>query len=352
MQHSLSELAELCDASLEGDGDVVITGPASLRRAESDQIGFYEGHKRYTEELLATRAGALVVREGQQLPRTDLPLLRCARPTLAFDRIVALFASERPTLPPGVHPSAVVDSEARLGAGVAVGPLAVIGPGAELGDGVAVHPHAVVGPGAGVGAGTVLYPGVVLYDGVRVGARCILHACTVIGADGYGFTPTPEGWVKVPQLGTVVLEDDVEIGAGCTVDRGRFGPTVIGRGTKLDDQVHVAHNVEIGEHTMAAAQVGIAGSARIGSRVLLGGQAGVPGHRRVGDGAELAAKSGPFGDVGPGERILGYPGLPRRETLKQHVHLRRLPRLLQRIDMLEQRLRQLEGLAQPEEIDA
>ena len=358
MQHTLSELAELCDASLVGDGSVVIVGPAALGRARPDEICFYDeqgggpfGGRRYKRELAETRAGALVVREGASTARPDLPRLVCANPSATFDRIVQLFCPPRATLPAGVHPSAVVDPEARLGTDVGVGALAVIGPGASLADGARVHPNATVGPGAQIGADTVLHPGVVVYDGVRIGARCIVHACSVIGADGYGFKPTPDGWVKIPQLGTVLLEDDVEVGAGCTIDRGRFGPTVIGQGTKLDDQVHVAHNVEIGAHTMAAAQVGIAGSARVGSRVLLGGQAGVGGHALVGDGAQLAAKSGPFRDVEPGERILGYPGLTRGESLRQQVHLKRLPRLLARIEELEQRLTTLEARREAEKIN-
>lgn len=343
MKHTLSELAELCDAALEGDGSLVIAGPASLRRAGPDQIGFYEARRGTREDLLSTRAGAVVVGGDEALPRDDLSLLRCERPARAFDRIVELFCPPRPGLPPGIHPTAVVDPEARLAEGVSVGPLAVVGAGAELAEGVVVHPHAVVGPRARVGAGTVLFPGVVLYDGVEVGARCIVHACTVIGADGYGFDPGPEGWKKVPQLGTVVVEDDVELGAGCTIDRGRFGPTVIGRGTKLDDQVHVAHNVEIGEHTMAAAQVGVAGSARIGSWVLLGGQVGVPGHVSIGDGARLAAKTGVFGDVAPGAELLGYPGIERGEALRQQVHLRRMPKMVERLVALERRIRALEA---------
>ena len=343
MQRTLLELAELCGASLEGDGAVVIKGPASLRRAGPDQIGFYEDRQGYRADFERTRAGAVIARVGQGLPREDIAVLRCQDPARAFDRVVALFAPLRPTLAPGVHPTAVVDPEARLGERVAVGPLAVIGPGAVVEEGAVIHPHAVVGPGARVGRDTVLYPGVVLYDGVQVGASCIVHACAVIGADGYGFEPRPEGWKKIPQLGTVVVEDDVELGAGCTIDRGRFEPTVIGHGTKLDDQVHVAHNVEIGEHTMAAAQVGIAGSARVGSWVLLGGQVGIGGHSSVGDGARLAAKSGPFGDVPAGSKILGYPGIEHGEALRQQVLLRRMPRLVARVEELERRLACLEG---------
>ena len=351
MQHTLSELAELCGASLEGDGELVIRGPASLRTARADQVAFFEPRHRYLAELLETQAGALVARAGQELPRRDLSVLRCQEPTRAFGRIVALYAVERPVLAPGIHPTAVIDPTARLAEGVAVGPLAVVGERAAIGAGAAIHAHAVVGPGARIGPGTILYPGVVIYDGVEIGARCIVHASAVIGADGYGFDPTPEGWVKIPQLGTVVVGDDVEIGAGCTIDRGRFGPTSIGRGTKLDNLVHVAHNVEIGEHAMLAAQVGIAGSARIGSRVLMGGQVGIGGHTQVGDGARMAGKTGPFGDVPAGAEMLGYPGLPRREALKQQALLGRLPKLVERLAELEERLARLEGRPERSEVE-
>jgi UDP-3-O-[3-hydroxymyristoyl] glucosamine N-acyltransferase len=228
----------------------------------------------------------------------------------------------------------------------------VVGAGASIGAGAAIHPHAVVGVGAEIGPGTVLHPGAVVYDGVVIGARCIVHSSAVVGADGYGFDPTPAGWVKIPQLGTVIVEDDVEIGAACTIDRGRFGPTRVRRGAKLDDQVHVGHNVEVGEHAMLAAQVGIAGSALIGSRVMMGGQVGISGHLCVGDGARLAGKTGPFGDVPAGAEFLGYPGLPRREALRQQALLGRLPRLVERLGELEARVVELEARAAAGGIDA
>ena len=342
MKHTLSELAEISGAALEGDGSLVVTGPASLREARVDHISFY-GHPRYRAECEGTRARAVVVPVGLELPRVDLAVLRAEDASRAFTSIIRCFQAERPGLEPGVHETAVVHPDARLEADVAVGPFAVVGPRTRLGERAQVHAHAVVGADVDLGRETVLYPGVVLYDRVTLGDRCIVHAGTVLGADGYGFEPTPDGWVKIPQVGSVIIGADVEIGAGCTVDRGRLGPTRIGRGTKLDDQVHVAHNVEIGEHAMFAAQVGIAGSARIGSRAMLGGQAGVNGHVTVGAGASLAGKSGAIGDVPAGVTWFGYPARDRRVALKNQAHVRRLPRLAERVKQLEARIAELES---------
>ena len=342
MKHTLSELAEISGAALEGDGALVVTGPASLRDAAGDQISFYE-HPRHRADFQGTRAGAVVAPLGLDLPRSDLSVLRAEDAGRAFTSIVRCYVDERTRLDPGVHPTAVVHADARLEADVAVGALAVIGPGTELAAGVQVHPHAVVGAEVSLGRDTVLYPGVVLYDGVILGERCIVHAGAVLGADGYGFEPTSDGWAKIPQMGTVIVGDDVEIGAGTTVDRGRFGPTRIGRGTKIDDQVHVAHNVEIGENVMFAAQVGIAGSARVGSGAMLGGQVGIGGHLTVGEGASLGGQAGVIGDVPPGVTWFGYPARDRREVLKNQAYLQRLPRLVRRMKELEARIAELEG---------
>jgi UDP-3-O-[3-hydroxymyristoyl] glucosamine N-acyltransferase len=341
MKHTLSELAEISGAALEGDGSVEVIGPAALRDASSDQISLY-GHPRYKAELEQTSAAALVVPSSLEVPRGDLTLLRADDANIAFTRIVQVFADERPGLDPGVHPSAVVHPSARLADSVTVGPLAVIGAQSELAAGVVVHAHTVLGHSARVGEGTVIYAGVVAYDGVTIGARCIVHSGTVLGADGYGFEPTPDGWVKVPQVGTVEIGDDVEIGACCTVDRGRFGPTRIGHGTKFDDHVHVAHNVQVGEHVMLAAQVGISGSTRIGSRSMLGGQVGVAGHLTLGEGVKVFGGAGVIGDVPSGGDVWGFPARPKRDVLRGHALVHRLPRLVDRIKQLEQRIEELE----------
>ena len=340
--HTLSELAEICGASLEGDGGTVVVGAAALREAGPDQVSFLS-HARYRLDAEATRAAAVVCPRDLKLERSDLTLLRCDDANRSFTAIIQRFAEDRPRPDAGVHPTAVVHPTARLGAGVTLGAYCVVEAGAVLGDGVTCFSHVVVGAGSSIGNDCLLYASVVLYDGVTLGARCILHSGTILGADGFGFEPTAEGWIKVPQVGTVVVEDDVEMGATCTVDRGRFGATRIGRGTKFDDQVHVAHNTNVGEHVMMAAQVGIAGSVRIGDRALIGGQVGVSGHLEIGAGAQLAAGSGIIGNIPAGEEWFGYPARPRRETLKRLGQTSRIPKMLTRLAALEGRLAELEA---------
>jgi UDP-3-O-[3-hydroxymyristoyl] glucosamine N-acyltransferase len=341
VKHTLSELAEISGAALEGDGSLVVSGPATLREAQADHISFY-GHPRYRAECEGTSAVAVVVPVGLDLPRSDLAVLRAKDASRAFTSIVRCFLEERSALEPGVHATAVVHPDAQLEADVAVAPFAVIGPRTKLARGVQVHAHAVLGAEVQLGEETVVHPGVVLYDRVTLGRRCVVHAGAVLGADGFGFEPTPDGWVKIPQVGTLVVGDDVEIGAGCTIDRGRFGPTRIGSGSKLDDQVHIGHNVEVGEHVMFAAQAGVAGSVRIGNRALVGGQVGISGHLTIGEGANLAAKSGVIGDVPAGATLFGYPARERRSVLKGHAHVQRLPRLNARVKELEARIAELE----------
>jgi len=283
-----------------------------------------------------------VVPEALEVPRADVILLRCKDASRAFTRIVRVFADECPRLEPGVHPTALVDPEARLADSVAVGPLAVIGAGCELGAGVEIRAHAVLGARVTVGAGSTIHACAVVYDGVTLGERCIVHSGAVLGADGFGFDPTPEGWIKIPQVGTVEIADDVEIGAGCTVDRGRFGPTRIGRGTKLDDQVHIAHNVEVGENVMFAAQVGLSGSSQVGSGSMLGGGVGVGGHLTIGENVRLGGMSGVIGNVPAGVEWWGIPARPKGEVLRNHALVQRLPRLVSRVKDLEQRIEELE----------
>jgi UDP-3-O-[3-hydroxymyristoyl] glucosamine N-acyltransferase len=341
MKHTLSELAEISGAALEGDGSVEVVGPAALRDAGSDEISFCD-NPRYTSDLDTTNAAAVVVPHELEVERPGLNLLRCDDASRTFTEIVRALAPERPRLEPGVHPSAVVDPEARLADSVAVGPLAVIGAGCELGAGVQVHAHSVLGPRVRVGEGTVIHAGVVVYDGVTLGARCIVHSGTVIGSDGYGFEHSSAGWEKIPQLGTVEIGDDVELGAACTIDRGRFGPTVIGNGTKLDNQVHLAHNVEVGEHVMFAAQCGISGSVKIRSRAMLGGQVGVTGHFELGEGAIVGGGSGVTSDVPAGEVWMGYPARPKVEVLRGQAGVQRLPKLSERVKELKRRVEELE----------
>lgn len=337
IQRTALELAELCQAVLEGDGARILVGPAALSEAREDQVSFVRS-ARHTVEFEATRAGAVIVPLDLDVRRSDLSLLRCANPSRAFSSVVEAFRKPVPKPPTGIHPSAVVASSARLGPGVSVGPLCHVGPGVVLGEEVVLHAGVVLGPGVTVGAGTVLHSGVVLYDGVELGQRCLVHAGTVIGSDGFGFEPSPEGWEKVPQCGTVVVGDDVEIGANCAIDRGRFDATRIGSGVKLDNLVHIAHNVVVEDGALLIAQVGVAGSARIGSRAILAGQAGIAGHIHIGPGARVGAQSGVGKDVGAGQDQFGSPSRDKGEAFRLIALYGKLPELFQRVRALERRL--------------
>jgi UDP-3-O-[3-hydroxymyristoyl] glucosamine N-acyltransferase len=270
--------------------------------------------------------------------RPDVTLLRAEDPTRAFSRVVEAFLAPLPTPEPGVHPTAVVDPSVRLGDGVSVGPLCSVGRGAELGVGVVLHPGVHVGPHVRIGAGSVLHSGVVLYDGVVMGERCLVHAGSVIGSDGFGFEPTATGWEKVPQCGNVVVGDDVEIGANCAIDRGRFEATRIGDGVKLDNLVHVAHNVIVEDGALLIAQVGVAGSSRIGARAILAGQAGIAGHVNIGPGARVGAQTGVGKDVPAGVDHFGSPSREKGEAFRLLALYGKLPELFQRVRALERRL--------------
>jgi UDP-3-O-[3-hydroxymyristoyl] glucosamine N-acyltransferase len=337
IRRTASELAELCEAVLEGDGARVLVGPAALGDARADQVSFLRS-ARHAGELERTRAGAVVVPFDLPAHRSDLALLRCRDPSRAFSRVVAAFHPPLPRPEPGVHPSAVVERDVRLGADCSVGPLCHVAAGVELGERVVLHAGVLVGPGAHVGADSVLHAGVVLYDRVRLGRRCLIHSGTVIGADGFGFEPADAGWEKVPQCGTVVVGDDVEMGANCAIDRGRFEATHIGTGVKLDNLVHVAHNVVIEDGALLVAQAGVAGSARIGARAVLAGQVGVVGHLHVGAGARIAAQSGVAKDVPAGEEQFGYPAREKGEAFRLLAAYAKLPELLQRVRALERKL--------------
>jgi len=331
----------LCGAELEGDGTRVVDGPASLRDAGPSHVSFFT-HPRFRAELDSTRAAGVLVPRGTSLPGRSLALLHCQDPSVAFTQVVGAFVEPEEPPVPGVHASAHVDPRARLDRSASVGPLCRVAEECELGAGVRLVSGVHLGRGARVGEGCVLHPGVVVYPGCTIGARCTIHAGTVIGSDGFGFEPTREGWKKIPQVGNVVVEDEVEIGANVTIDRGRFGATRIGRGTKIDNLVHVGHNVVVGAGVLLIAQAGISGSVRIESGAIVAGQAGIAGHVTIGAGARVGAQAGVFGDVPAREDWAGYPARPRLESLRSLAEVQRLPKLVERVRALEQRLKRLE----------
>lgn len=344
---TLSSLAELCGATLEGDGALLVRGPAALDDAGPDQISFLTD-ARHVAKLADTRAGAVIVPTDLQLERAGLSVLRSAQPNAAFSAVVLAFAGEfdGPAPEPGVHPTAIVHPTAELGAKVSIGPFCVVGAEARLADGCVLHERVSVQARCSVGAKSVLHAGVVLRPNTHLGSRCVLHSGVVLGSDGFGYDPAPPtGWQKVPQCGGVRVGDDVEIGANTCVDRGRFGDTRIGDGVKIDNQVQIGHNCEIGDHSLLCAQVGISGSTTLEPWVVAGGKVSFAGHIRIGQGARLGGAAGAFHDLAGGQEYMGLPARPRGEYLRQVTLIGRLPELKRAVRALEQRIAALEGEA-------
>lgn len=334
---TLLELAEACGATLEGDGHRTVEGTASLDRATERDVSLFVD-ERFRGPFQKTAAAGVVVGPETDTEGTPAAVLRCSDPGAAIAAIGAAFCPQGGPRPAGVAPGATVDPEAILGEGVSIAAGCVVEAGARLGDGCVLHPGVVVGAGAQVGAQTCLHPNVVLYPSVQVGARCTLHAGVVIGADGFGFDPSEAGWRKVPQVSTVVIEDEVEIGANSTVDRGRLDVTRVGRGVKIDNLVMVAHGVTLGENALLCSQVGIAGSVRVGPWAILGGQVGVVDHLEIGAGAKAGGASVITKNVPPGGEVYGYPARGIKDTLKQLAQTARLPKMAETLKTMEREL--------------
>ncbi len=344
---TLGELAAALGATLEGDPARVVTGVAPLASACPDDISFLID-LRYREAARVSRAGAFLTPvQAMDLPA---PTLRCAAPQQALIQLLTLFHPVTPTKP-GIDPAAVVAADAHVDGSASVGALTVVEAGARVGAGVRLYPLVYVGAGVEIGEGSIIYPHVTLRDGVRLGRRVIVHPGAVLGADGFGYAFHDGAHRKIPQVGGVRVEDDVEIGANTTIDRATFGDTVIGRGTKIDNLVQLGHNVEVGEHCIIVSQVGVSGSSRLGRGVVLAGQVGVADHVTIGDGAIIGARSGIAADVAPGDKLLGTPARPILQAKRIMLAEARLPELLQRMRALERRLEALEG-APPTEDDA
>ncbi len=330
-----SAIAALLGSRLEGGEDPEITGVAPLDRAGPQDLSFL-ANPRYLPYVARARAGVILVADSLADRVPGLPariVVGDVHGSLA--QLLPVLYPEESAPEPGVHPTAVVADDVALGAGASIGPYAVVGAGVRIGERARIGAHAVIGARCELGADVVLHPHVTLYPGVRIGDRSILHSGVRVGVDGFGYAQAEGMSRKIPQVGGCVIGADVEIGANSTIDRGSIGATEIGDGVKIDNLVHVGHNVRIGEHSIIVAQVGIAGSTSVGRRVTLGGQAGIPGHLHIGDGATIAAQAGVFGDVPAGAVYSGYPARPHREALRAQAALFRLPEILKRMRVLE-----------------
>ncbi len=333
--YTLAEIAARVGGTVRGDAGRRVAGIKPLDQAGPDDLSFL-GHPRYRRAAAASRAAGIIATGG------DVPTGRNAivvdDPYVALAAAMELFhPAERAA--PGVSPQAVVGEGTRFGQGVSLGPLVVVGRRCVLADRAVLMPGVVLGDEVAVGADSVLHPGVVVYARSVLGARVTVHGGSVIGSDGFGYAETGPGVrAKIPQVGNVVIEDDVEIGACVTIDRATFGSTVVGRGTKIDNLVQVAHNVVIGEGSILVAQSGIAGSTRLGRAVILAGQSGAAGHLTLGDGAVVGAKSAVLHDLDPGAFVVGHPAVDHLAWKKEQASLRRLPDLLHRVARLERAL--------------
>ena len=344
----LRDIARMLHAEIEGDDGLEIRRVAKIEEAGEGDITFVANPK-YARFLASTRASAVIVGRKLAVPEAGageggLPaLVRADDPYASFLFVLQAFNPPQPPLPPGVHPTAVIDPSARMGRDVRAGAHVVVGPRCRIGDGVMLLQNVVIAGNVEIGAGALLHPNVTVREGCRIGARVIIQPGAVIGSDGFGFAPLPDGtYKKIPQLGIVVIEDDVEIGANCTIDRATMGETRIGKGTKLDNLIQVAHNVVIGEHTVIAAQAGISGSTKIGSHCMIGGQVGFTGHIEIADGTKVGAQSGVHRSVTEkGTTLFGYPAYPQRQALRMAGAMPQLPDLLATVRELKEEVEQL-----------
>jgi UDP-3-O-[3-hydroxymyristoyl] glucosamine N-acyltransferase len=333
---TVAELSALIGGDFPADhGSVEISGPAGLAEAQSGEISFF-GHPRYASDLKTTGAAAVLV-PRDFAGETPAICIRVDDPSSAFTAITQRFLPIPEVPAPGIHPSAVVDPDASVAADASVQAQAVVEGGTVVGAGAVIGAGAFVGRGAKIGSASFLHPHVVVRENCVVGDRVILHSGVVVGSDGFGYDTKNGRHAKIPQMGIVVVGNDVEIGANTTIDRARFGRTVIGEGTKIDNLVMIAHNVVIGRHCIICAQVGISGSTQIGDYVVLAGQAGLVGHIKVGDGAIVGAQSGLSNDLDPKSIVVGSPPRPIGEWKRTVVRIDRLGQLYDRVKKLEER---------------
>lgn len=345
--HTLSELASLLGGEVVGDGSPVIRGVAGIREAMPGDITFL-ANSRYEAHLNETRASAVIC--SREKREAALPLLLVDNPYLAFQRAVRIFRPDQDRPAPGIHPSALVAADAVLGREVAIGPHCVVESGATIGDRVVLMHGCYVGHRVAIGEDSYCYPRVILREDCVLGARCTLHPGVVVGSDGFGFAFDDGRYHKVPQVGNVVIGDDVEVGANTTIDRATTHSTRIGDGTKIDNLCQIGHNVVIGRHCIVVAQVGISGSTELEDYVTLGGQAGLVGHIRIGKGAMVGAQSGVTKSVPAETVVTGYPASPHSMWKRLQAMFHRLPDLFQRTRELEERVSGLERRHEREEV--
>jgi len=340
MQKTLKEIAKLIDGQVIGNGDTLITGASGIREASEGDITFLANSK-YSSLMDKTGASAIITSADAQ--GTTKPIILTQNPSLAFIKIISMFTPDDAGHPSGIDFTAVMGKNVSLGKDVTIGAYSVIGDNVAIGDNAIIYAGCYIGHHTKIGERTLIYPHVSIRERISIGSRVIIHSGTVIGSDGFGFATIKGAHHKIPQVGIVEVQDDVEIGANVTIDRARFNKTVIGRGTKIDNLVQIAHNVIIGENSLIVAQAGISGSTIIGNNVTIAGQAGLVGHITVGDNAIVTAQSGVAKSVPADTMVSGYPARPFMTNQRVNASLQNLPKLFNLIRELKKKVEELEA---------
>ena len=342
MEFTAQQIAQMIGGRVEGNPEATVNSFAKIEEGRQGAISFLSNTK-YTHYIYETKSSVVLIDESLKLEH-EVPatLIRVKNAYEAVARLLQAYDSMKPKKK-GIEPLAFIAPTATVGDDCYVGAFAYIGEGAKVGKGCQIYPHAVVGDNVSVGDDCILYPNAVVYHDCRLGSRVTLHAGSVIGADGFGFAPTPQGYDKIPQIGIVTIEDDVEIGANTCVDRSTMGSTYIRKGVKLDNLVQVAHNTDIGQNTVMSAQVGIAGSTKVGEWCMFGGQVGIAGHITIGDHVNLGAQSGVPGSIESNQTLIGTPPMNTRGYFKSQAIFQRLPELYKQVQQLQKELDELKS---------
>jgi len=342
MQLTVKQIAEMIQGTIIGDEAVVIRGISGIKEAKEGDLTFIANRK-YLSLLKNTKASAIIV--SRDIKNTsNSPLIQVDNPSLAFGRVMSYVGPEEIRFTPGIHPTAIIGENVALGKDVSVQPYAVIEDYAAIGDRCIIGTGVYIGHYTTIESDCLIYPHVIIRERIRIGNHVIIHPCTVIGGDGFGFATVKGVHHKIPQIGTVEIGNDVEIGSSVTIDRARFGRTLIGNGVKIDNLVQIAHNVSIGDNTIVVAQVGISGSTTIGQNVVIAGQAGIIGHVAVGDNVIIGGKAGVTKDIPDNTHVTGFPAREKWEDMRFQAYLRKQPEMIERIKNLEERIEELEEM--------
>ncbi|MBR1462700.1 MAG: UDP-3-O-(3-hydroxymyristoyl)glucosamine N-acyltransferase [Prevotella sp.] len=342
MEITAKQIAGFIQGRVEGDENAIVNTFAKIEEGKAGAISFLSNPK-YLHYIYETESSVVLINEDVVLEKSVKPtLIRVKNAYESVAKLLQLYQSMQPKKT-GIDPLAFVSPSAKVGEGCYIGAFAFVGDNVEIGNHTQIYPHSVIEDGAKIGDDCLIYPNVSVYHGCRLGNRVTIHSGTVIGADGFGFAPNAEGYDKIPQIGNVVIEDDVEIGANTCVDRSTMGSTVVHKGVKLDNLVQIAHNVEVGENTVMSAQVGIAGSTKVGSWCMFGGQAGFAGHIKVGDKTFVGAQCGVNSSLKGNETVIGSPAMDAKQFFKSSVLFRKLPEIYKQMNEMQKEIEALKS---------